>query len=874
MYGLRYRSKTVFVIVASLAALGLVLLYAVSHYTMDSLSTWREAVGKTRWKLEVDRERSDVDCRLIAIPHRTSNGVDAYMRLMMGPSRGNIAFHFTEMGSLILTQPFHRVVEAVERVSTPVISRDGSGWPDIATVIHCTHETPYLLYHKRYTLPEQYGGGREYGYMCVGISEEAGGKLCYDYSAKRTLYTPADTSGIMRYDAVLHDFGDLVPERPGLELLYSIELTNLDSDRNEYKLFMMAASDWKELWHVDLAGALTALVPIGEKGWICTQSHQQRKWSSSCLDASVTQLDHNGQVQIIASGDTNSDGCITRAMELPVPETVLLLQTSQKGDSVWTVAHLLNTDSLRVERSADVPASWDWLSCGSSNGQYWYYTVEDGQRLLQLDENFAVTREVSMQEPIRLLGCLPHRHGLLKSQRCSQDALLMATSSGNLVLADCKLRLLALSHLTNHLLQNQFRRPSDGQAVLPFYEDEQGPAWMLNLTDEVLNLRVSRAWNLPVWLSVLLISLPLLLLLQYILILTLRWRFFHTLSDVLFSMAPDGVVVFDDRRRLHSANQRFWRMLNTPVSQVPGLLDKRCGADALFAGTVLEELRFSLFKDQPDEGMVELVTEDGPRIWFYRVVPIRRRALGGGVILIVQDITLQLDGTKRHVWRVMSQSVAHKLKTPLQRLRLMAEGSLIFLLEKAPPQCEYVRDKQQRILDTARDIDQIIQEFFEISERVVHPQPLDLGKLVSRFSETYRDRFLREVHVDLHVRFPEELPYALVDEYHFLTLLTNLLDNALKAVQGDGRIEVELFEFVEGDHRWVRMIVRDNGIGIEKDQLPLILHQHQSFFSEGHGIGLAVVQSVIESHNGRLQVRSESGEGAEFIIDIPQAPRA
>ena len=873
MYGLRYRSRTAVFAFVCLFLLVLVLLYVLARLSQPSLEQWLENRDvHTPMRMQIDRERSDVDCRLLAIPFRGSAGAERYARLLLGPSRDRLAYHFSEMGTLILTQPFHRIEEKVTRVQAPLISEDGEGWPDLVSVIHCAEQVPYLLYHRRYLHPERYGGSQEFGYMAVGVCEHDGEWLEYDPAAKRPFSMPADTAGWMRHEINLRFFGDLMPERPGKEVLYTVDHIHIDEGKTQHRLVMMAADTWRELWHLELAGSCTGLVKAEEGAWLCSclpRGRNPLKLPEICC-MWITWVRCNPCLVLQSASRARRFACL----KCPARSRCCFLQMQSKQDHATCLASYYSIHDQCLGESVEVPATWEWLCCSDGRGSTAFYLVVSGHRLLRLNENLQLQEEASFDEPVRLLGCVHQRPRMLFGQLCSRDAVLLATARGNLLLVDRKMHLLAGSRLTNHLMQNQLRNAADSQAQLPRYVDANGPVWLLNLSDEVLELRIRGSWFLPMWASILLIALPLLMLLHYILVLTLRWRYFHTLSDVLFSTAPDGVLVLDDGLRLHSANHRFWHMLALPQDAVLYHLGQRSRVENILAESALKDLCGTLRANQTQEGTLEIVTEEGPRSWFYRIVPIQQRFLGGGLVLIVQDITHQLDGTKRMVWRVMSQSVAHKLKTPLQRLRLLAEGSLMFLLEKEPPQCEYVLRKQRKILEAARDIDQILQEFFEISERKVKLRPVNLGSIVDEAAKSYRDRYLEDVHVDLLVQNSAELPKVLGDRFQILTLLTNLLDNALKALQGEGQIRFEFFALQDTQGDWVRMICRDNGIGIEKEKIPLILHQHQSFFREGHGIGLAVVQSVVESHGGRILVQSEVGEGAAFMIDFPQATQA
>ncbi|RKX34751.1 MAG: hypothetical protein DRP64_19835 [Verrucomicrobia bacterium] len=104
-----------------------------------------------------------------------------------------------------------------------------------------------------------------------------------------------------------------------------------------------------------------------------------------------------------------------------------------------------------------------------------------------------------------------------------------------------------------------------------------------------------------------------------------------------------------------------------------------------------------------------------------------------------------------------------------------------------------------------------------------------------------------------------------------ITVLLNLLDNACKYSDDDKRIELRVFE---KDHA-VCFQVKDNGIGMAKRELSKILDrfyqvdQSLSRKCGGAGLGLSIVNFVVDAHGGKIDIQSELGIGSTFTIEIP-----
>ena len=106
------------------------------------------------------------------------------------------------------------------------------------------------------------------------------------------------------------------------------------------------------------------------------------------------------------------------------------------------------------------------------------------------------------------------------------------------------------------------------------------------------------------------------------------------------------------------------------------------------------------------------------------------------------------------------------------------------------------------------------------------------------------------------------------DRERMTMALRNLLDNAIKAISKNG--EIEFGVSAETDH--VKLWVSDNGTGIDSSELPKIFDRFYispTNGTEGSGLGLALVQGVINAHDGKIQVTSKPGEGTRFDITLP-----
>jgi two-component system sensor histidine kinase PilS (NtrC family) len=98
----------------------------------------------------------------------------------------------------------------------------------------------------------------------------------------------------------------------------------------------------------------------------------------------------------------------------------------------------------------------------------------------------------------------------------------------------------------------------------------------------------------------------------------------------------------------------------------------------------------------------------------------------------------------------------------------------------------------------------------------------------------------------------------------------NLFNNAMRAMPEGGTLTVGL----ASDSDWVRISVRDTGVGLDPQEATRIFEPFQSHFTGGTGLGLSIVYQILQAHKGRIRAEIAKGQGAVFVVEIPRAKRA
>ena len=118
-------------------------------------------------------------------------------------------------------------------------------------------------------------------------------------------------------------------------------------------------------------------------------------------------------------------------------------------------------------------------------------------------------------------------------------------------------------------------------------------------------------------------------------------------------------------------------------------------------------------------------------------------------------------------------------------------------------------------------------------------------------------------------RFPRELPLIWLDSDAMEQMMLNLIKNGLQAVHEGGVVEVSLQYRGRRPNKYVRLSVRDDGSGIQEENIQHIFEPYFSTKARGIGLGMHIVKQIVESHKGKIQVNSEEGTGTTVFVDIP-----
>lgn len=229
------------------------------------------------------------------------------------------------------------------------------------------------------------------------------------------------------------------------------------------------------------------------------------------------------------------------------------------------------------------------------------------------------------------------------------------------------------------------------------------------------------------------------------------------------------------------------------------------------------------------------------------------------------------------VMRVMTMgqltaSIAHEVNQPLSGIITNA-STCLRMLDADPPNVEGARETARRtIRDGHRASDVITRLRTLYSKKEPALESMDLNEAAREVTALSSTEIQRN-GVTLRQEFADDLPPALGDRIQLQQVISNLLRNAADAMgEVDDRPRELLIRTERDDGNWVRLSVRDSGIGIAPQAAGKIFEAFYTTKTDGLGIGLSVSRSIIEAHQGRLWATPNDGPGCTFSFAIPCTP--
>lgn len=346
--------------------------------------------------------------------------------------------------------------------------------------------------------------------------------------------------------------------------------------------------------------------------------------------------------------------------------------------------------------------------------------------------------------------------------------------------------------------------------------------------------------------------------------------------ETIFQTIQEGVLVLDTEGRLLYANRA--------AEKITGLDAARSKGRSILR--MLREWDWEHLLDVPatENDWARMVTREVevsyPERRFVSVyaVPLNERDLSERCVLVIlRDVTREraqeasaIESERSNAVKLLAAGVAHEIGNPLNALNIHLQ---LLSRELGEVPDEALRSSLADLVDVARTeverLDAILSQFLRAirpSKPVLTPEhPTDVLEETLKLLKTEFVNRRIAVKVDIQ----ENVPEVRLDRSQIKQVFFNLIKNALEAMPDGGELRV-VFEV--GD-AFVDISFIDTGKGIPADELGRVFEPYHTTKAKGSGLGLMIVQRIIEDHGGEIELASKPNEGTCFKIRLPRNER-
>jgi Signal transduction histidine kinase len=325
---------------------------------------------------------------------------------------------------------------------------------------------------------------------------------------------------------------------------------------------------------------------------------------------------------------------------------------------------------------------------------------------------------------------------------------------------------------------------------------------------------------------------------------------YNLLADQLIEVMPTGLVMLDGDGIVVKINQVARNLLDEPILGQP------------WFNVIARSF------DPREDDWHEISLKDGRR------VKLEITSLGSepGQLIMITDLTETrlLQDKLAQMQRLSSlgkmvSTLAHQIRTPLSAAILYSENLSTNKLADAS-RLKFQGKLNARLHDLEQQVNDMLLFSKSGKEQVV--APIDVRELIND-AVSSMDALLDKENTKVKVQLPENEPYILGNKNALTGAIQNLLHNSLQAFSTNKVIEPMINIQVYSQDNHLYLSFKDNGPGIDAKIINQIFQPFYTSSSKGTGLGLAVVKSVVNAHQGEVNLLNETNAGAHFVIKLP-----
>ena len=335
-------------------------------------------------------------------------------------------------------------------------------------------------------------------------------------------------------------------------------------------------------------------------------------------------------------------------------------------------------------------------------------------------------------------------------------------------------------------------------------------------------------------------------------------------SETVLSGVYSGVIALDENLKLNLPNLTACKVLNISIEKDFGILITKIVPEfSNLIGTILKS-NMSVLEEK-----IQIIKEDKILNLMTRIVVQKKHDKILGFVLTFDDITNLIAAQKMAAWSDIARRIAHEIKNPLTPIRLSAERLKKHIDKPIMFNKKIFEQSLNMITRQVDDIHHLVDEFssfarmpapilnrvnvFVIVREYVEPLNISFDKITIKLDNTkYKNIFI------------------MADEKQIRQAIGNIIKNSYENIITNniknGVISIDF----ENNNDFVSILLKDNGTGINPNDISRMVEPYFSTKTNGSGLGLAITKKIIEDHNGSITIKSPKDEqGTIIIIKLP-----
>ncbi|SMN16397.1 Nitrogen regulation protein NtrY [uncultured Candidatus Thioglobus sp.] len=328
-----------------------------------------------------------------------------------------------------------------------------------------------------------------------------------------------------------------------------------------------------------------------------------------------------------------------------------------------------------------------------------------------------------------------------------------------------------------------------------------------------------------------------------------------------------GVIALDQDKNIRLINPIIGKMFNIKDEQsfvgvnCHEITKKYAELGALFT---LTDDKFNAQESEWNEEL-ELTLADRHLLLSCQGAMLESQGKTLGYVIIIKDISKLNRAQKKAAWGEVAVRMAHEIKNPLTPILLSAQRLRNRFMDSLQDRDLEVIDKTTNtIIDQVKSMDMMVSAFADYANTPQIERKLsNLNTIINQSISLYDAQKGLSVTFDLS----SDVPELLLDSASFSRVLINLVKNSAESSLSDN-ITVNIVTEYLADKGLVRLSVTDDGEGFNEDVLDRVFEPYVTTKIKGSGLGMAIVQNIIEQHDARIFASNVKPHGAKVTIEF------